>query len=305
MEITEFGPDDHETVIRYVDLVNAVRRTDSPWSYPLTVRENDGLLRYHWDLEPPRVFLATDGDDAVGYGELFVSEYDNLKLAWLEVEIHPEHRRRGHGSALLEFLIEQTRAAGRTSIGTGGWESEATRAFAARHDLPLKSVAVNRRQFPAEVDWTMLDKLYDEAAPHAASYELVRWPRRTPDDELPALAELTAAINDAPLDDLEIEDEVFTPERIRAYEHAHEARGILLHRLVARHRETGELAGQTVVGVETERPWLGEQHDTSVVAAHRGNRLGLVMKIGLLRWLREEQPQLERSTPGTRSRTTT
>ena len=32
----------------------------------------------------------------------------------------------------------------------------------------------------------------------------------TPDDLLPALAEATAAINDAPLDDLEIEDEVFT-----------------------------------------------------------------------------------------------
>ena len=293
MEITEFGPDDTDAVRRYVHLVNAVRREDSPWSSPLTVHECDGILRHHWDGEPPRVFLATDGEQTLGGGELHTSEYDNLKLAWLEVKVHPEHRRDGRGSTLLDFLVEQTLAAGRTSIGADGWESESTRCFAARHGLDVKSLAVNRRQFLAELDWATLDGLHDEAAPRAAAYELVRWPRRTPDDELPALAAMTGAINDAPLDDLEIEDEVFTPGRVRAYEHAHEARGILLHRLVARHRETGELAGQTVVGVDEERPELGDQHDTSVVAAHRGHRLGLVLKIGLLRWLREEQPRLE------------
>jgi hypothetical protein len=173
-----------------------------------------------------------------------------------------------------------------------GWESDAARGFAARHGLAPKAREVNRRQFLADLDWTALDRLHAEAAPHAAAYELVRTPSRTPDEELPAMAAMVAAINDAPIDDLDIEDEVFTPERIRAYEHAQAARGILLHRVVARHRETGELAGQTVVGVDGERPELAEQHDTSVVRAHRGHRLGLLLKIELLRWLREAQPQV-------------
>ena len=38
------------------------------------------------------------------------------------------------------------------------------------------------------------------------------------------MAAMVTAINDAPLDDLDIEDEVFTPERVRAYEHASAAR---------------------------------------------------------------------------------
>ena len=41
---------------------------------------------------------------------------------------------------------------------------------------------------------------------------------------------MSAAINDAPTDDLDIEDEVFTPQRIRDYEHAQAARGYRLYR---------------------------------------------------------------------------
>ena len=107
------------------------------------------------------------------------------------------------------------------------------------------------------------------------------------------LAEATAAINDAPLDDLEIEDEVFTAERIRAYEQAQLASGYRVYRIVARHRDSGELAGLTVVTVDSEDPRIGDQHDTSVVRSHRGHRLGQLLKADMMRWLAEVEPQLE------------
>jgi RimJ/RimL family protein N-acetyltransferase len=44
--------------------------------------------------------------------------------------------------------------------------------------------------------------------------------------------------------------------------------------------------------VEGERPWQGWQYDTSVLSAHRGHRLGLVLKLDMLRWLGQEEPQL-------------
>ena len=104
---------------------------------------------------------------------------------------------------------------------------------------------------------------------------------------------MVAAINDAPTGDLDIEDEVFTPQRMRDYDEAQRQRGHRVHMVYARHRETGELAGETTVAVDGERPHLAEQHDTSVVRVHRGHRLGLLMKIDMLRWLREDEPQLE------------
>lgn len=293
MEISQFKPDDGAALRGFVEVSNAVRSADSPWVHPLTEREAQGQFRWSWDLEPAVPFLGTVDGEPVAVGECSTSERDNLHLAWLNVEVHPAHRRRGYGTALLAAMVERARAEGRTSIGTDGWESEATRAFATRHDLALKSVAINRRQFLAELDWAALDTSYDEALPHAASYELVRRLGRTPEDELEAVAVMVSAINDAPTDDLDIEDEVFTGERVRAYETAMENRQILTHKVFARHRGTGELAGQTVVGVDGERPHLGEQHDTSVVSAHRGHRLGLLLKLDLLRWLGETQAQVE------------
>ncbi len=292
MEITQVRPDDADAVARFVAVANAVRRHDAPWVHPLTEHECAGLLRHHWDGEPPVAFLAQAGGRTVGMGELHTSERDNRDLAWLGIEIHPDHRRRGHGSALIALLSERAGQVGRTSLGMDGWEGDATRVFAHRQGFAQKSITINRRQLVAELDWDELDARYAEARSHAAAYNLVRLPGDVPEDELAAFAVMVSAINDAPLDDLEIEDEVFTPERIRSYERAHAARAIRLHRVFARHHVTGELAGQTVVAVDLERPQLGEQHDTSVGAAHRGHRLGLLLKIEMLRWLREDQPQL-------------
>ena len=138
----------------------------------------------------------------------------------------------------------------------------------------------------------MVERLHAEAMTRASAYELVRQVGRTPDDELEAVAEMSAAINDAPTDDLDIEDEVISPERVRAYEDAQIAKGFALYRVFARHRETGELAGHSVVAIEGDRPELGHQHDTSVVAGHRGHRLGVLLKTEMNLWLRDAQPQL-------------
>ena len=103
---------------------------------------------------------------------------------------------------------------------------------------------------------------------------------------------MSAAINDAPTDDLDIEDEVYSPERVRAYEQAQLDKGRRLFRVFARHRGSAELAGHTVVVVDGERPELADQHDTTVVGSHRGHRLGLLLKADMNLWLREVQPQI-------------
>ena len=293
MEIVEFGPDDREAVRRYVAVANAVRAVDSPFEHPMTEHEVAGIFRYGWDLDPAVPYLLVADGEAVALGEYDVSRRDNFHLAWLTVQVHPDHRRRGHGTALFEALVARARAEGRTSIGAGAWESAAAIGFAARHGLDQKQVEVFRRQVVAELDWPALDRLRDAALPHAADYELVRTSGVTPEEDLDEVAAMVAAINDAPTGDLDIEDEVFTAQRVRDYDEAQRGRGQRVHIVYARHRGTGELAGETTVAVDGERPHLAEQHDTSVVRAHRGHRLGLLLKIEMLRWLREDEPQLE------------
>jgi len=65
------------------------------------------------------------------------------------------------------------------------------------------------------------------------------------------------------------------------------------HRLMARHKETGAWAGHTIVCVDEHCPGFAMQEDTSVVSAHRGHRLGMLLKATMLLWLRDAQPMLE------------
>jgi GNAT superfamily N-acetyltransferase len=292
VELKQIDAADADGVRRLVAVTNAARSVDTPWLHPLTEHECVGELRHGWDGEPALGFLATiDGAD-VGQARYETSTYDNQHLAWVEVEIVPERRRRGRGSDVLARLVERARSEGRTSVGGPGWDGVVPPEFVARHGFEQRSVEVHRRQYVEEVDRGGVDALRSAALPHAEDYELVRWPARTPSEGLAALADLTAAINDAPTDDLDIEDEVFTPERIVGYEQAWSERGYRLYRIVARHRRTGDLAGQSVVVVDAERPELAEQHDTSVLRSHRGHRLGLLLKVEVLRWLAETEPQV-------------
>lgn len=294
MDIVQVDPADTEAVAAVASVRNAVDAADAPWLLSKTVRSVTADLTWGWDGEPDTAFLGTVDGAPVAVGTLSTTEHDNLHLAWLGVKVHPEHRRRGLGSQLLEDLLATARARGRTTFGADAWESDVFAAFAHRHGFEPASRAVNRRQVLADVDHDELERRRAAALPAAHDYEIVRRLGPTPDDELEAAAEMAAAINDAPTDDLDIEDEVFTADRVRGYEHAQEARGARLYRVFARHRPSGELAGHTVVAVSGEEPTHAEQHDTSVVAAHRGHRLGLLLKAEMVRWLREAEPQLER-----------
>lgn len=293
MELREFGPDDTAAVESFVDLRNAAAAVDSPWQHPDTPYRRAMTMRHGWDGEVGRHFLAYADVVPVGAVVVHTSEYDNLDLAWLGLVVHPGHRRRGYGTAMLESAYDVCREMGRHLVGTDGWEGDRTTSFAKSVGLDRKSQAINRRQHLAELPAGLADRVRAEAADRAAGYELVRIEGRSPDDLLGELAEVTAAINDAPLDDLELEDESYPPERIRAYEEAQLASGFRLYRILARQRGTGRLAGHTVVAVDSERPEIGDQHDTAVARAHRGHRLGALMKSDMMRWLGEAEPRLE------------
>jgi GNAT superfamily N-acetyltransferase len=293
LQITEITHEDPRVVAEWVELVNAVGAADAPWEHTATVAGATGMLERGWDGEPPRAFVSQDADGSfTGALELWTSEWDNTDLAWLWLAVHPDHRRQGIGSALMRHAFDVARELGRSKLGIEGWESDATAGFAHAHGFTWASQAINRRQHLSELDLAHVQELYNEAATHAAGYELMRLYGRTPDNLMDAMSVMVAAINDAPLDDLDIEDEVFPPERIRAYEDTQLANGHRLYRLVARHQESGDLAGHTVVAVEAERPTIGHQHDTSVLEDHRGHRLGLLLKAGMVLWLAEEEPRL-------------
>ena len=293
MRFTEYDADDAELLEAGRAIVNAVQAAETPWLPQLTAHRWAMETRYGWDASPERHLLAWSDGVPVGVATLALGEWDNRDLAWIYLYVHPEHRRRGHGSAFLTHLLELSSEDGRTKAGASGWELPATVAFARHHEFKRAAEEIHRVVRPRELPRGFVDDAYAEAAAFAQDYELLRFDGQTPDELLVAVSEMTGAINDAPVDDLDIEDEAFPAERIRNYEDATINSGHRLYRVIARHRETKELAGHSVVAVDAETPTLGHQHDTAVVRAHRGHRLGLLVKADLMRWLAVAEPQVE------------
>ena len=284
---------DTRDVAGAVAVCEAARRVDTP-RWPIgTTRAFTASVTYGWDGDPTEVALQRDKTGRpVGLLRVELPSWDNRHLGLVDVQVDPRDRRQGIGRALFQAGVDRLRAEGRTMVLAESVDAAPSVAFAAAVGLERAQDVVQRGQDLTALDWSHLDAAYDDAGAHAAGYELVPLAGRVPEPMQAAVCDITAAINDAPLDDLDVEDESFTPERLRAFEHMQDLLGRRIYRLLARETVTGALAGVTVVAVEAEQPWVAGQYDTSVAAAHRGHRLGVLLKVGMLRWLREQEPQL-------------
>ncbi|HEY8456578.1 MAG TPA: GNAT family N-acetyltransferase [Actinopolymorphaceae bacterium] len=295
MKLQRVDPRDDQAVTESLALAEAARGVDTPWSPPQTRRAFVASLVHGWDGEPGEQWLYRNSDgQVVGRLSLHFPQRDNTHMASLEVLVHPGERRKGHGTALLTEGLERVRQAGRRLAIAGTVAEPGASAFAERHGFTRASVEVQRRQDLSTVDHARIAELREAARQAASDYTLLRFVGAVPDDLVDDVAALTAAMNDAPTDDYEIEDEVYDAKRIRAFEAAQEAAGTRLYRLVARLGNGGPLAGHTIVGVPEDLPGWAWQFDTAVAREHRGHRLGLLLKAEMVAWLQEAEPDVRR-----------
>jgi GNAT superfamily N-acetyltransferase len=296
MPLLPVSPDDPAQVAALVEIHNAAQRVDDPEAFDWLPEAAASELRYGWDLQPEEHFLyVPEGADApVAALAVDLPKRDNLHLFWLQLTVHPDHRRQGHGTAVMTEALRMAERSGRRTLWVEAVEDDlVARKFAERFGFAYASHDARRRQRLADVDQAVVARLFAEAEAAAADYALERLLPPVPDTILTQMVEVTAAINDAPMGTLTFEDEVFDLQRLRDIETARALKGSRSYRVVARHRETGEVGGHTQVVVSQHRPHIGLQADTAVSRAHRGHRLGLLLKIAMMRWLAEAEPQLE------------
>jgi GNAT superfamily N-acetyltransferase len=283
-----------------VAVLEAARVADGRPGLTPTVAGYMGGLRSGYESDPPLVAVALDernsgrGPDGPvrGVAELTLPPWDNTSLGLVEITVDPRARRRGIGRALYAAAVERIRSAGRTEVVADALRNSAGERFLGALGLAVEPADQQREQDVAAIDWTDLDAVYGDALVRAAGYEIREIPPVAPDELLGELIAVISAINDAPVDPRHAEPERYPPERIRAYEEGCDALGRTGYRLVTVHAASGEFAGYTGMAVDTERPWYGYQYVTSVRSGHRGHRLGLLLKIAMLRLLREREPAL-------------
>ncbi|GGU69571.1 GNAT family N-acetyltransferase [Lentzea flava] len=214
------------------------------------------------------------------------------RLATGSITVHPRHRRRGIGTALLEALLPELRAAGREALEDRVAPGSAGEHWALTHGFQVTASRVVQQLTVADVDpvsWEL---------PAPAGYRVERWTGETPEHLLVSLAATRRAIHDAPDGDHAPE---WTPELVRAEEAQDRAAGVERRAVVAVEEATGHVAAFTNVRLYPEDVEHTFWQDTVVAPRHRGRGLARFVKAQLLPWLLADRPELERIETGTAS----
>jgi len=251
-----------------------------------------------WDGEPRECWLAyDDAGQPIGSCLLNLPERANQTIAFGAPYIALDRRRAGLGSELLQHCIDRARQAGRTRLSAHIRDGSPGAAFAAAKGARGGIDAVFRAM---DIDADLPDRLAAlrrDALPHAAGYELLSWEGATPEEYIDETVRVHAAMADAPRDE-GVEPWTWDAEQIRQLDQTIIAQGLGMYTVAARHTGSGEFAALTQIAVDPTLPEWALQQVTAVVPAHRGHRLGLLVKIDMLELLAEKRPTTRRILTG-------
>jgi GNAT superfamily N-acetyltransferase len=301
LEIVLIDPLDQLTVDQLLGVLQAAQDADSP-DFPKhtpapaivgLVRRTTAIHKEWW--------LARRAGRVVGAAEIDLPQRDNRHLAEVELNVAPDERRQGIGTALLRHIEQRIADSGRDTVITyvvdpiegGPARPVHGQRFAEAFGYARGLDEIHRVADLAAVPERQLDQLLADAWRHADGYELVQWAGSQPDEIVDGVAYLNGRMNlDAPIGELPLEQQDIDAARMRESEAMSHASGMLRLGTVVRHRVSGEVAGLTdihVVPGDEEHCWQG---NTIVDPRHRGRRLGTVLKIENHRHLMRYRPRM-------------
>ncbi|MDE9367221.1 GNAT family N-acetyltransferase [Luteipulveratus sp. YIM 133132] len=290
-------PDDRQLFDEWLEVRNASQTAifgveHSSWSAEEMRGRRRGITHRFTDV------AAIEGERVVGMLSLAEPLHDNPELALVMLAVHPDARRRGAGSAMLAEAERAVREHGRRVVQVDTeWRSDqqddSGEGFAAGHGYSAGQTTIRSRMaLPA--DRHQLQTLATSTdVEDAAAFEIEASWDGVPEAWLDDLAVLEQRMStDAPQGDLQLEEEEWDAERVRAdLQWALDA-GRRLVVVVARDLSVDRLVGFTQAQVSAESPTLAYQQDTLVLREARGNRLGLRLKARAALELMDELPDV-------------
>ena len=257
---------------------------------------------------------AWDGDDLVGRAALGWERDETAATVEFTLGVLPSHRRRGIGSQLLAAAEQTARDLGRSAVvgysdhpddegdsdgpmlhapdGDAGLASSVAAAgFASAHGYALAQLErVSRITVPGRLAGFRRALAEQTARANARGYRVECWTDRTPGELVDAYAAARERMAlDVPAGGVTIDEERWDAARVRGRESEALDGGTSLLVAAAVTRDGG-IAGYTELELPLEREFA-YQSDTLVVGAHRGNGLGMLVKLSNLVRLAETSPE--------------
>ena len=280
----------------------------------LAYAPREKLLEMADPYERQVILVAKIGGEIVGTVDIALPLSENLDLAEFDLDVLPEFQGRGVGRQLLEAAEHFARDEGRHTIlidtnhprsslgdneagqlvpGTGlGFVPVDSREveFARHSGYTLQHI----EQFSAcalPLDSELVEELHTEAQEaNGGRYRLHHWTDRCPEQWLEAVAALENSAGEDGVPGVDDTDMVFDGGILREAEDVAIAQGRRTVVTAVEHIDSGVLVGLTTISVLAMRPDVVFQDDTVVLREHRGNKLGLLIKVANMERLSEQFP---------------
>jgi len=288
---------DHEYT-RLNELKNILHSESLPEDPPVPLSERVQQWRNFPDFVKQSSWVVWDAShqQIIAFGEAaFYDTDENEHVAEFNIQVLPEHRRKGLARQFLPRIVEFAEHHQRRLLITGSSEHiPASGAFLER--IGAQKVLVNR------VNQLKLSELNQDLvnhwlakAPHLTKvFDLGFWDGVYPDEHLAAIANLQYELSkDVPRDDLEVEAFNFTPEIIRQMENTLFAGGNTRWNIYAIQKTDNQLVGFTEVFMNPSRPGILNQGITGVLPEFRKQGLGSWLKAEMIQRIRQDWPQVE------------
>jgi RimJ/RimL family protein N-acetyltransferase len=234
--------------------------------------------------------------EIIAYCEIAVyNTGDNEHLADFTIEVVPEYRNQGIGRQALKLLLPFAKAHQRTLLFSFTSDRIPISETLFEHLGARKGLGMHINQLKlSEFDKTLVPKWLAQSEKLFSEFEQVFSDGAHPDKLIEDIAILFQEVgNDQPRENLEMEDQKFTPELIRQNEHSLFARGNRRWTLYLVERVHGKIAGLTEVFWNPNRPMILNQGFTGIYPEYRNKGLGRWLKVEMMNKILNERPEAE------------
>lgn len=219
-------------------------------------------------------------------------EYEDRKhTAFARIYVHPDYRRRGFGTKILEWLVKYAREKDISIFQTGSTLS-CGKAFAAHFHCKEALNQIENRLYVDDLDVAQLQQWNQAGAERNSMTRIRLYAGRVPNEFMDAYcAVMNAVVPQVPMGELESMVITFTPEVLQKHlDMIEQHGGTMLTALTL--ENDGSASGVTRMEYNPGKPHEITQDITGVLDSHRGRGLGKWLKAHMMLHVLAQYPAL-------------
>jgi mycothiol synthase len=286
---------EYASLSKFKNLLNREYHPDDP---PIPLEEHIQGWKNIPDFVEYEAYVVWDAShtEIIAFGLINIyNTGDNEHLAEINIEVLPKYRQQGIGKQALKLFLSFAKKHRRKLLlaFTSNRIPESEILF--EHMGARKGLGMHINQLKlSEFDKTLVQKWLAQSEKLSSDFELGFLDGAYPDALINDIVDLYQEVgNDQPREDLEMEDQKFTPQIMRQMEQSMFARGDRRWTMYLLDRTQGKIAGLTEVFWNPNRAMILNQGFTGIYPAYRSKGLGKWLKAEMMNKLLNERPEVE------------